>query len=118
MIQVEPKELLLGKSDLPQEGEYFLPGPSWTSPSHNSEVVAIRTVEEGQKYLEETGRIDGWWGSSLTKQFQPIDQFIKCTSKPPIIIPHRKTKDVVFHHLFHDPLSATDCSSSRPAVTS
>src|SRR5688572_16384046 len=27
IIQIEPKEFLLQKSDLPQEGKYFLPGP-------------------------------------------------------------------------------------------
>jgi hypothetical protein len=61
VIQNEPKEFLLQKNELPAAGKYYLPGSGWTSPSHNEEVVAIRTVEEGRKYLQETGRIDGWW---------------------------------------------------------
>jgi hypothetical protein len=61
VIQLEPKEFLFQKNELPPEGKYFLPGSGWTSPSHNQEVVAQRTVEEGRKYLQETGRIDGWW---------------------------------------------------------
>lgn len=61
IIQIEPKEFLLQKIDLPPAGKYFLPGAGWISPSHNQEVVASRTVEDGRKYLAETGRIDGWY---------------------------------------------------------
>ena len=39
---------------------------------------------------------------SLIKQSQPIDQFIECIPKLAIIIPTRKIKDVVLHHLLHD----------------
>src|SRR5262245_7678052 len=51
VIDINPKELLLGKSNLPPEGEYFVPGPSWTSPATNSEIVSEWTVQEGQEYL-------------------------------------------------------------------
>lgn len=60
VIDIDPQELLLEKNDLPPEGEYFLPGPDWTSPVTNSEIVSEWTVREGQDYLAETGRIHGW----------------------------------------------------------
>jgi hypothetical protein len=60
VIDVDPRELLLQKTDLPVEGKYYLPGPGWISPVRNSEIVSAWTVADGQKYLAETGRIDGW----------------------------------------------------------
>jgi hypothetical protein len=53
--------LLLEKKDLPSAGRYVLPGSGWISPSTNAEIVASWTVEEGQAYLAEAGRIHGWW---------------------------------------------------------
>jgi len=61
MIKIEPKGFLLQKYEIAPAGKYYLPGQNWISPSHNEEVVAVRTVEEGRKYLAETGRIDGWY---------------------------------------------------------
>jgi hypothetical protein len=61
IIDADPRDLLLEKSDLPADGKYVLPGPRWISPLTNAEIVASWTVEEGQAYLAETGRIDGWW---------------------------------------------------------
>jgi len=62
LIDIDPRELLLQKSDLPIEGQYFLPpGEGWISPSRNAEIVSAWTVKEGQEYLAETGRIDGWY---------------------------------------------------------
>jgi hypothetical protein len=61
IIKIEPKGFLLAKDEIAPGGKFFLPGPGWISPSHNEEVVAVRTVEEGRKYLAETGRIDGWY---------------------------------------------------------
>jgi len=60
VIDIDPQKLLLKKSDLPPEGEYFLPGPDWTSPATNSEIISEWTDQEGQDYLAETGRIHGW----------------------------------------------------------
>jgi len=60
LIDLDPRKLLLQKTDLPPEGKYFLPNELWTSPLTNAEIVAEWTVEEGQAYLAETGRIDGW----------------------------------------------------------
>jgi hypothetical protein len=51
------------REDLPPEAKYFLPNSDWISPHRNSEVVSGWGVEEGRRYLEQTGRIDGWWVS-------------------------------------------------------
>jgi len=60
VIDSDPRELLLQKSNLPALGKYYLPGESWMSPLTNSEIVSSWTVEEGKAYLAETGRIHGW----------------------------------------------------------
>lgn len=61
VITIDSKELMLAKEDLPPEAKYYLPNYTWISPHHNSEIISGWGVEEGAKYLEETGRIDGWW---------------------------------------------------------
>lgn len=61
VIDTDPKLLLMTVEDLPSEGKYFLPNSQWISPHRNSEVVSGWGIEEGRKYLEETGRVDGWW---------------------------------------------------------
>lgn len=61
VITVDSKDLMIEKGDLPAEAKYYLPNYTWISPHHNSEVVSAWGVEEGTIYLEETGRIDGWW---------------------------------------------------------
>jgi hypothetical protein len=52
---------MLQADDLPPDGKYFLPNSQWISPHHNSEIVSAWGREDGLAYLEETGRIDGWW---------------------------------------------------------
>lgn len=61
IILTDSKDLMLAKEDLPAEAKYYLPNYTWISPHHNSEVVSDWGVEKGTKYIEETGRIDGWW---------------------------------------------------------
>jgi hypothetical protein len=61
VLDIDPYQLLLQKSDCNPDGRYFLPGEGWISPHKNSEVIASWTVEKGQEYLAETGRIDGWY---------------------------------------------------------
>jgi len=61
LIDIDPRKLLLQTSDLPNEGKYYLPGEGWTSPLLNSEIISSWTVEKGEAYLAETGRIDGWF---------------------------------------------------------
>lgn len=60
VINVDPYELLLKKSDCNPEGRYYLPNELWMSPVKNAEVISGWTVEKGRTYLAETGRIDGW----------------------------------------------------------
>lgn len=60
IIEIGPEEFLLKKEDLPSDAKYYLPNYTWISPHRNSEVISGWGKEEGQKYLEETGRIDGW----------------------------------------------------------
>ena len=43
-------------------------------------------------------------GSPLIKQLQPIDQFIESIPELLVILPCGEIKDVVLHHLLHDPL--------------
>lgn len=62
IIRVDPKEFLLTKDDLPKESRFYLPNAGWISPHRNSELISQMGIEEGQRYLEETGRVDGWWG--------------------------------------------------------
>ena len=61
VIDADPKDFLLERSDLPEEARYYLPNAGWISPHRNSEVVSGWGVDEGREYLEKTGRIDGWW---------------------------------------------------------
>lgn len=61
VIDLDPETFLLDVDDLPVEGKYYLPRKSWYSPHRNSEIVSALGAEEGRKYLEETGRVDGWW---------------------------------------------------------
>lgn len=61
VIAVESDKFLLQKGDLPSEARYLLPNSGWISPHHNSEIISGWGQAEGLAYLEETGRIDGWW---------------------------------------------------------
>jgi hypothetical protein len=61
VITIDSKDLMLSKDDLPAEAKYYLPNSSWISPHHNYEIVSAWGREEGLAYLEETGRIDGWF---------------------------------------------------------
>jgi hypothetical protein len=60
VIDIDPYQILLKKSDCNPDGRYYLPGEGWISPHKNSEVVGGWTVVKGQEYLADTGRIDGW----------------------------------------------------------
>jgi len=60
IIDADPVEFQLEKSDLPREGQYYLPNEMWAGPYTNAEVMASWTVEEGKAYLADTGRITGY----------------------------------------------------------
>jgi len=57
VIDADPQDMFLALSELPLEGKYYLGS---MTPNRNSEVIAFRGIEAGTKYIEETGRIDGW----------------------------------------------------------
>ncbi|MHB0924452.1 MAG: hypothetical protein ACYC3H_10875 [Bellilinea sp.] len=61
IIDEDPKDLLLTKSEMPSEGRYYIPYSTWMSIHLNSEVVSGWTVERGRNYLEKSGRMIGWW---------------------------------------------------------
>lgn len=56
-----PEVFLLTVEDLPKEARYYLPYSTWISPHRNSEVVSDWGREAGTAYIEETGRLDGWF---------------------------------------------------------
>jgi hypothetical protein len=56
-----PSNFLLALSDLPAEGSYSLPGTGWIGKLHNSQIIQEYGAEAGNKYVNETGRVDGWW---------------------------------------------------------
>jgi len=60
VVDADPRRLVLGKRDLPTGAGYYLPAGSANGPVTNAEVVAARTVEEGQDYIERSRRIYGW----------------------------------------------------------
>jgi hypothetical protein len=60
IITADPKDLLLSLEELPSEPQYYLPNEEWMSQLSNSDVISDWGVEEGELYLEETGRINGW----------------------------------------------------------
>ena len=62
-IDSDPQTLLCTADDMPKEGKYFLPNRYWIGRTTNPEIVSGWGVEEGRKYLEDTGRIEGWFVS-------------------------------------------------------
>jgi len=65
VIKVDPKEFLLSKDDLPIEAKYYLPNQYWISPHRNVEILQDMGAEDGGKYINATGRIDGWWADYM-----------------------------------------------------
>jgi hypothetical protein len=61
VIDIDPQKLLLKTTDLPVNAKYYLPGSEWISPHRNSEILSGMGVDLGREYLNETGRVDGWW---------------------------------------------------------
>ena len=60
VITESSEKFLLQAEDLPREGEYYLPDADWISPMRNAEIISIWGKAEGEKYLEKSGRLDGW----------------------------------------------------------
>jgi Prokaryotic membrane lipoprotein lipid attachment site len=58
-----PRDFQLEREDMPPEGKYYMPNSTWSSPHTNAEVTAGWTVAKGLEYLEDTGRVTGWWSA-------------------------------------------------------
>ena len=61
IIKTDIQDFLLQQMDLPPEGRYYLPAPSWSSPHHNYEIIQDVGQEFGNQYINEIGRMDGWY---------------------------------------------------------
>jgi len=57
VIDANPNLLILERTDLPPEGKFHL---VYSTPHRNYEIISVRGQANGTKYLEVTGRVDGW----------------------------------------------------------
>jgi len=75
VIDMAPRDIVLGKDELPQEGRFYLYDET---PHRNSEVISGWGAEEGARYLDGSGRVDGWTkgyarGTSTTRVPEYLD---------------------------------------------
>lgn len=61
VIITNPQKMLPASKEMPKEGYYILPNEGWMSINTNEEVISTRGIEEGKKYVIETGRVVGWF---------------------------------------------------------
>lgn len=76
VIDINPRDLVLSKEDLPPEGKYYQPTGWAYGPVTNSEIISSWTVEEGQAYIARSGRVQGWeteFGRGSSKAVLPDD---------------------------------------------
>ena len=57
VIDGPPRSMILERTDLPEAGKFYL---YTETPHRNSEVISGYGTEKGTKYLEASGRVDGW----------------------------------------------------------
>jgi hypothetical protein len=48
---------VLTKKEIPQEGRFYL---YYETPHRNSEIISGWGADDGARYLDESGRVDGW----------------------------------------------------------
>ncbi len=60
VILSDPQTFLCRASDLPVQGAYYLAGSAAMSPLRNKEILQQWGADWGQRYLDETQRLDGW----------------------------------------------------------
>jgi hypothetical protein len=60
VISAQPVTLILQPYDLPFQGNYYLADNKASGPLHNEEIVHVYQGGKGQRYVDETGRVDGW----------------------------------------------------------
>jgi len=58
VVDVDPRDMLLSRVELPPEGKWYL---IELTPHHNSEVISVRGLDEGNKYVRLSGRVDSWY---------------------------------------------------------
>jgi hypothetical protein len=68
VITDPPQKFLITKLDLPKDGRFYTP-EGWEKAFANSEIVARSGIEEGKKFIADTGRVAGW-----RKNFAPGDE--------------------------------------------
>lgn len=49
------------KTDMPGEGDFFLPGVDWKGVRTNADILQNWPPGLGQEYVEQTGRVEGGW---------------------------------------------------------
>ena len=59
VVRGSPRDFLLGPVDLPDA--YYLPASDWMSLYDNDKILEVRGAENGNAYLEATGRLEGWF---------------------------------------------------------
>jgi len=57
VINSAPRAVILTKQELPPEGKFYLYDET---PHRNSEIIAGWGADQGARYLDESGRVDGW----------------------------------------------------------
>jgi hypothetical protein len=60
IVDDNPRNFILTKADLPKAADYIIPNELWSSPLTNDEVIQYLGVDEGTKYLKNSGRVTGW----------------------------------------------------------
>jgi hypothetical protein len=76
VIDMDPRNFLLEKTELPIEPNYYIPGSNWMSPHRNYEVINELGEEFGGDYIDQTGRLDGWvvtYRKGLSRVLAPIE---------------------------------------------
>lgn len=63
VIKTDSEKLILTTLDLPKDAEYYVPKiiSYFSYPDRNSNVIQRMGSEVGKNFIEETGRVDGWY---------------------------------------------------------
>ncbi len=61
VLKVDAPLLMMNATDLPSQGKYTIPDVSWTGEVDNQAVLDAWGAQDGDQYINDTGRLDGWW---------------------------------------------------------
>lgn len=79
IIEGQPKDFILQRLDLPEAGGYFLRAKRLIGRISNEEVIGSWGREIGTKYLNKTGRVDGWFVNYERGLTQPnLPKYVYC----------------------------------------